>query len=181
MATRIAVRLRQVEKAAARNAATPEPETHEQWAARFTSAFREDMPEIAAWIERHVLPHQRIPLMRLVVLAEDEDWAALEEWMNRPFAPWTVLPDDFVFPETLVNAFIAPAEATTMAGAPACEACGLRAPRDRVGDWSGDGFGCCPACFCPTTQAANDATGPVADSQPMAEKHRWPRVWRRGT
>ena len=66
-----------------------------------------------------------------------------------------------------------------MEGAPACEACGLRAPRYHVGDYSGDGFGCCPACFCPTTQAANDATGPVADSRPMDEKHRWPRVWRR--
>ena len=88
--------------------------------------------------------------------------------------------DDYTFPETLVNAFIAPAESPTMAGAPACEACGLRAPRYHGLGSGGDGFGCCPACFCPTTQAANDASGPVAESQPMAEKHRWPRTWRRG-
>ena len=91
------------------------------------------------------------------------------------------MPADFAFPETLVNAFIAPAETVTMAGAPACEACGLRAPRCRCGPYESDGFGCCPACFCPTTQAANNATGPVADSQPMEEKHRWPIAWRRGT
>src|SRR3954453_16138611 len=115
MATRIAARLKQAEKAAkAKNAATPAPETYEQWAARFTAAFREDMPEIAEFVERHVRPEQRVALMRLVVQADEGEWAVLEEWMNQPFAPWAAMPDDLVFPETLVDAFIRPAEAPTM-------------------------------------------------------------------
>jgi hypothetical protein len=93
------------------------------------------MPEIADWIARHVAPGQRVPLMRLIVTPDDASYEPIGDWINQPFAPWAAMPDGYVFPEALVNAFIAPAEAVTMAGVrgvrAACPAVPLRPVRGR--------------------------------------------------
>src|SRR5262245_4744210 len=64
----------------------------------------------------------------------DEDNVTLR-WLNRPFAPWATMPDNFVFPRARFETFFAPADTLKMGDA--CERCGLCVPVYTFGlpDW----------------------------------------------
>jgi hypothetical protein len=125
-------------------------------------AVREAMPEVAAFIERHVMPDHRLPLMRLIVTLPDDAIEPIDDWLNQPFAPWMVMPADYEFPRALIDTFLGPADTLKMGEA--CERCGLCVPVYTFGP--GDdvkAFPECPACGGSTSVAAYSQSRAAAD------------------